>query len=227
MSGTWLSETRFTISLRRLSFLALLLASFGPRSALADCVDDFDAGRVTVNTPSIVSCLKELRSELSPKAFDQVPVGTIIASALAPADFASVVGDAFPVDYAKVKWILADGSDVEGSIYQVRFHENSVPDLRGVFLRGIDPTGARDSVRTAGNLQDFSTARPKSDFTGATTPSGEVAHDKHSGTMAGQEGQSHVFEYGTVPAQAVTITGGGDTETRPINVAVFFYIKIN
>jgi hypothetical protein len=60
------------------------------------------------------------------KALSQ-PVGSIVASMLTEAQFQGVNG---------TDWVLADGRSVAGTTYAVATGENTVPDLRGQFLRG-------------------------------------------------------------------------------------------
>jgi hypothetical protein len=118
-----------------------------------------------------------------------------------------------------------------------------VPDLRAMFLRGmaesrddyVDPDG---KTRRVGEPQAFSTALPRKEFTLSTD--GVHAHKYpgtedvgHVGKAAGahQPGGSANPAYGSAAmseagGHAHTL-GGGDHETRPNNVAVYYYIRIN
>lgn len=169
-------------------------------------------------------------------------------------------------------WLLCDGHRINQSEYPdlVRILQENwggdgttyafLPDLRGVFLRGVDrdangntsnrdPESAqRGYSRTGddsgqrgnkgndvGSYQTASTALPKNRF--QTNDAG--LHHHFVPTFNGVGGGSH--EVGTgywtgydyVPQEPTTddgnhhhtVTQGGDHETRPANVAVFWIIK--
>ena len=164
---------------------------------------------------------------------DFAPVGTIISSTLTPEEFAKSISEDLGGDYRERKWVLADGREVLGTQYAILTNNRPLPDLRGVFLRGLDPK----STRKVGSLENSATALPRKGFTGITSTSNEITL-RQAGTIT----ESERFNVGgrdysihnppsdfTIPATSftVTINGGGDTETRPKNVAVFYYIKIN
>jgi len=148
----------------------------------------------------------------------------------------------------QLKWVLADGRDVTGSKYAQLVGRNTVPDLRGAFLR----MAGQNNGNTAWNggalnaFQEDSTARPKTAFTGTTgtdgahthtaNPEGYYASKSSSGTWAigspvvhdGRDGRM-ALNTSTAGAHAhnVTINGGGDSETRPKNFGINFFIKVN
>jgi microcystin-dependent protein len=127
-----------------------------------------------------------------------------------------------------------------------------VPDLRGVFVRGWNgdknSTGhlGRDPEATArlpiysggiagsavGSFQDFATARPTKNLTGDTGVAGK--HDHASGVAVATEhiqagGALYMCNFGRTSTDgdhyhSVEIKGGGDVETRPLNVAVVYFI---
>ncbi len=164
---------------------------------------------------------------------DFAPIGTVIASVLDPPTFAESIGEREGDAYTKRKWILADGRDVIDTAYARLTKGGPVPNLQGMFLRGIDLKNRREP----GSVQNFSTAIPTNNLTGITSPNGSHSHsggvgfsrsDRYS-VPGGPYAAVGATETGTVPSHThdVTITGGGDAETRPVNVAVFYYIKIN
>jgi hypothetical protein len=168
--------------------------------------------------------LDELRNKL-------VPVGTIIASMLPPNEFRELYGSV---------WVLANGQDrfanEEGEFLLKadseygrilckdiqNSSECTLPDLRGMFLRGInmgrsdglqDPEGERQ----AKSFQDDSFESHTHELTQPVLCHrdycGATGEDLNSGGWA-----SH---------QKVPLTSVGGSETRPKNVAVYYYIKIN
>ncbi len=84
------------------------------------------------------------------------PVGTIVSSILPPDKFAKAVGD---VDLPEPSWILADGRSINGaSTYSQLTGDVKIPDLRGMFLRGMNEGRADgnedpDRNRIVGQLQ--------------------------------------------------------------------------
>ncbi|KIW50861.1 hypothetical protein, variant [Exophiala xenobiotica] len=164
---------------------------------------------------------------------DMVPVGTITA----------IAGETAPsADY----WALCDGSSVENKKYPQLFTacgtiwgaQDSdhfyLPDLRGRFLRGVDntppgsvgidpdrnnrkaPQSGSGSTKGVGSVQDWGTSingwsinisLPTRNWQNAATAVGDQAENYHPDNT---------------PCQIL----GGDVETRPINIAVNFYIKV-
>ncbi len=107
-------------------------------------------------------------------------------------------------------------------------------EAKGRFLRGIDPTGSVDDVRTPGDLQDFSTSLPKTSFslsgngqhmhtiTGVLANGGGNINDIKSRRGNGDKLTGFYEDSQGVGANGnhTHIISGGDNETRPINVAV-------
>jgi hypothetical protein len=161
-------------------------------------------------------------------ATDAMPLGTVLASILPPAAF---IAHALPAH----AWVLADGNalpnqnselatfmklnrdtDYDATIVQGDIAK--VPDLRGVFLRGVnearDPsTGDTDPARKIGNYQ-------KDQFSAHTHTVGYT-------TQVIEQGNGAPAPRSTPPSSPYSTgpTGAG-TETRPRNVAVYFYVKI-
>jgi microcystin-dependent protein len=124
----------------------------------------------------------------------------------------------------------------------------NIPDLRGRFLRGVDATGTNDpgaALRTAiavggntgakvGTLQAGATALPITPFVTDTFP--DHTHTASNGANFVTQGAGGVQTGGnalsavatTAPAGAHkhVVTTGGDSETRPVNVAMNYIIKL-
>jgi hypothetical protein len=172
----------------------------------------------------------------------EVPVGTIVTSILNPEQFSHVTGnnDASPGQLwtsAKSKWAPADGRIVPGSRYQKLLSQDRIPDLRGAFLRCLNVMEATPQVpldpsrqdtepgRTAGSFQrDAIRKHTHKMINGAFAKFYGHGTDKLEG---GGDWQRIVYE-GT---HTVSVDDNGTNldgeETRPRNVAVYYYIRIN
>lgn len=145
-----------------------------------------------------------------------LPIGTIIPSMLNESSFAETVADPTDFDSEKSKWVLADGRNVDGSEYAGKV-KPQLPDLRGMFLRGMNEgrtDGDPDQDRQVGSYQADAFAK----------------HDHnlkfHYRSFKGDGGKGRpALDEGTSPKPVTPIQG--NRETRPKNVAVYFYIKIN
>jgi microcystin-dependent protein len=115
----------------------------------------------------------------------------------------------------------------------------ALPDLRGMFLRGIAGDGGAAAV---GEKQQDTTRMPRTPF--GTDSQGGHHHGmtteffaSHQGWTMGNStsgvnnpqrliaGNNH--RTGDAGAHTHTITGGGDAETRPKSYAVNLYIKVD
>jgi len=141
------------------------------------------------------------------------------------------------------RWCPADGRIVPGSLFEKLASQSRVPDLRGMFLRGLNimettpqvPLDARrkdPEDRTPGSFQPdlfkehnheltdpghfhpFNTREARGG--GAGNP--PIASD-NAGAVSGINGGSKLT--------GITIAKVGDVETRPKNIAVYYYIRIN
>lgn len=117
-----------------------------------------------------------------------------------------------------------------------------VPDLQGMFLRGVDKSGTidPDGVRRVGSAQQYATHMPQNPFVlvpgaGSHGHTGSLNHADDSARASGGLGFSLISTNGTITPTAHLIGGtdgqhthaltGGDRETRPANIAVFWIIK--
>jgi microcystin-dependent protein len=147
-------------------------------------------------------------------------------------------------------WLLCDGRAVSRDTYAALFAAIAVsygagdgsttfniPDLRGYFVRGFGTNADGTASASLGAKTGFSTARPAAALTGSTDSAGSHRHGIQISYTASGAGFS--YESGNTinenpgaytlfdgaHAHAVTITGGGDAETRPKNIALPYYIK--
>lgn len=143
---------------------------------------------------------------------DIYPVGAVLAL--------GATIDAAPV------WLPCDGRTLRRAEHEEIFaaigydygrgstdDEFKLPDYRGRFLKG-----AR-SVDAVGELEDFLTRAPRTPFSGQAygLPDSQKSCSALPGNSSSRDG-------GTLTLTCCT--GGGDDETRPINVYVDYYIKV-
>ncbi|WP_439484424.1 hypothetical protein [Cyclobacterium plantarum] len=159
-------------------------------------------------------------------------LGEIVATILSIEKFLNTYSD---------DWMLADGSKApSGSLYAQLIDEN-VPDLRGVFLRGKN-YGRFDKVPevSLGNFQNEATKMPNTQFsipssgshshTYRSADNGTLLDNPHSQPYANLNG---VPRYGVVGDKSTSGGShshriiGGDTETRPKNITVNYFIRVD
>jgi hypothetical protein len=144
-------------------------------------------------------------------------------------------------DYPELTTLLATNTDIKAG---------HLPDFRGSFLRGAGLNGNGiwgDAAHTPGKWQDQSTARPNTAFTGTTNSAGGHTHNLWSRRMNAYSGAGYSPAAQTVGegisaggvtdvsgrwmdsdgahTHTLSVTGGGDAETRPKNWAVHWIIK--
>ncbi len=152
------------------------------------------------------------------------PIGTIVTSMLNAATFAQEVGDSGSFDVTSDHWIPADGRTVTGSDYAVLVSGN-VPDLRGMFVRGLNTFENVIGIREDGNEDPDGDLRSAGEY-----QSDEFKDHNHGFTHRWadtvDQGNMATYKSGTNDNHsAITLSGG--TETRPKNISVYYYIKIN
>jgi len=179
---------------------------------------------ITVGNGAPITPRQQILS--TPYALNGVPPGTI----------AAYWGYAPPPG-----WLLCHGQSVpSGSEYDSlrNMVGPNVPDLRGLFLRGLnsgrsgdwsDPIG-----RSIGDLQDDTTKMPRNNSFTTDSPGnhnhGNVLYH-YTTTNNGGTGQRDIhWNVRETPGtnagdHSHTITGGGDTETRPKNICINWIIK--
>lgn len=143
-------------------------------------------------------------------------------------------------------WVWMDGRNVAGSKYAELFSTVAVPNTKDQFLRGMggrhDDTeqSLKNQPRKPGSYQADSTAMPTKGFSGSAVSAGEHSHAQRVYSANGNRNRLWVRDtvqqkwinqnlLGTpAPAHShVVAISGGDNETRPENIAVFFYVKID
>ena len=198
----------------------------------------------------IKSAKEDALNEIDERATVNLPIGTIIASMLRPDDFFE--------KYEEKYWSLADSSEVKKSEYEKITGSKYVPDLQGMFLRGLNvdlEVDGKDSskcdpdwrFRVPGNIAgSYQADEMKTHYhEGTTREAGKHIHrielhaHPHDPDFKHPRGypdiSEHIYEKnyffdtdtgGTHRHTFETLNYGG-SETRPKNVAVYWYIKIN
>ncbi len=131
-------------------------------------------------------------------------------------------------------WLLCDGRPLASTDYPAlsgaldnAFGGDStsfnLPDLRGMFLRGVDGGAGNDPDTTGRTAQ--AAGGNTGDAVGTRQQDEIVSHAHALGQPWGYHGQGDypVYLQGTMTANATGATGGS-TETRPKNVYVYYLI---
>ena len=165
-------------------------------------------------------------------------VGTIEQSMLTAAQFTAAAGPDGP------NWVLADGRNVAGSRYAQITGSNTVPDLRGAFLRGSGTRAANTSWAGGGvgTYVEDTTRRPRNtNFGGTVDANGQHGHGIVGSALVTTNTGGHNLDPGTTGAHegqvlpqwdgnhahTFSVTTGGDTETAPKHFNVNYFLRIN
>jgi hypothetical protein len=170
--------------------------------------------------------------------FVAVPLGTIISSMLEPEAYAGEVGDPAEFDRARSRWAPADARSIEGSDLARKAERHGWPvprnsrgepiaiDLRGVFLRGLNRFDDEMGDRHESEGDPNGAGRAM----GIWQPDGIKAHG-HPVRASRGSGAGGISSRKSGPAgtAGIEVEAGpfGGAETRPRNVAVYFYLRIN
>ncbi len=160
---------------------------------------------------------------------DNQILGTIIASVLDFDQFNSTIGDPFGCDPTRNMYAPCDGrSIVSSKLATISPANSNAPDLRGKFLRGLN------LIYSAGEGA-YNAAQTDPDDSARTRAAGSYQADEYASHSHDIHGSA--LNCGTPPAYQVMNNEGntyqpnytraaGGNETRPKNVAVYYYIKI-
>ena len=160
-----------------------------------------------------------------------LPVGTILPAIGSPEIILKQLPDSL--------WVPADGRKVpRNSLYTKLTGRLVVPDLRGMFLRGLNEF--QEGLSRSDGLEDL---QGKGRKPGSFQADAFRAHHHHGGYPAhlasrygiedgnpSPPGTRYDFSDSAGPTgwkQAAKTNTVGGLETRPKNVSVFYYIKIN
>ena len=169
-----------------------------------------------------------------------LPIGTIITSYLNFEQFnaATKNNEKSPGGIwtsSKSKWAPCDGRPVPNSKFQKLTSQVNIPDLRGMFLRGLNKFDPYQPV----NPPSTERADPDDRIVGSFQADG---FQNHSHKLAGNNGGEDGTSVGLWPDKGQGIDGryarsgmidgyvgnsGVITETRPNNVAIYYYVRVN
>jgi microcystin-dependent protein len=168
---------------------------------------------------------------------EDVPVGSVLPFGGLATDQQLValgwmICDGRPLAIADYQPLYAAIGNCNGGDRKTYFN---IPDYRGFFLRGVDPTGKRDpdaAARTApaggaacgaraGSIQGWATGMPRNKFVV------NVPHNpRGNGPAVGGKSPLLAFLSSPAPNLPFPANAGGDTETRPANAYVNYIIKV-
>jgi hypothetical protein len=147
-----------------------------------------------------------------------VPLGSIEMSMLTELQFQAVRNDG---------WILCDGRSIAGSALASLTGSTTAPDSRGRFLRGKDNGAGQDpngdlpiGTQVADSFQSHSHSSSISSPDGTVTGTGYF-------TVAAGTIRAGVFPTDANAAITIALNPAGGPESRPNNVTVNFFIRIN
>lgn len=166
----------------------------------------------------------------SPAGTSDIEIGTV----------SSFAGDSFAKsgELAALGWKSCNGETLSRGVYASLFasignlygggeSDFNLPDLRGLFVRGVSkPTDT-------GKVRDCTTAKPSIPFTLSTAPdhshsAPRMPHESYiENACAGHSVVNYPGNVRTGQSGGHTHTiGGGDSETRPVNIYLDFIIKV-
>lgn len=203
-------------------------------SAVAPSNQPVQQDSIQFNQPISEASLAGMGGPINALLQIMLPVGTVLYSVLSDVGSGSAVNSFqgqlnFPNPST---WILADGRNVAGSIYEGLTGNANAPDLRGIMLRGLNNGGS-----TAGTRSDAyaNPDDPTGTFTAGTLTQDRFAQHTHTanGVNAGG-GETPNLGSGAIqgPATVTTsVTGGAPgiptADTAPKNASLNAFIRIN
>lgn len=196
-----------------------------------------DSGALAANAVLLSKLATEVINKLVPTGVILAYAGTAAPSGYLLCDGSAVSRTAFASLYSVIG--ISHGQGDGSTTF-------NVPDMRGRFIRGRDAGAGRDpdaSSRTAiqlggntgdtiGSLQGYATALPTTNFTTDTAPDHTHGVPSNDGTTSANAAGNLYTRQNTAGTSAPggshdhEVTGGGDDETRPVNVNENFIIKI-
>lgn len=174
------------------------------------------------------SNISTLTTRLNALVANFLPVGSVMHSLLTEGQFQSIMTDA---GFASGSWILADGRNVAGSIYEHLTGISTVPDMRGRFLRAknngtsVNPYGDLP----LGSLEDYRVRDHKHSLDLSNAASSVTNIRKYQ--VAPLTGGVEVANFDALSNNTDTVLSptsvNAGLETAPSSVTVNLFIRIN
>ncbi len=141
-----------------------------------------------------------------------LPVGSVVASLLTESQFQDIAGTG---------WILADNRSISSSTLATVTGITTAPDLRGVFVRGKNNGRSTTTGNAAG---DLALGAGQSDTFASHTHS--YSYQIPSASPGGSDGGTD-NDVGLTTINNNTGSSGSTTETKPRNVTLNYFIRID
>ena len=158
-----------------------------------------------VSANAAVNAATAAKTEVSVEVAPQLlPVGSIIASVLSPEDFKAKAG--------RTNWEPCEGQPAPEEFKLATHERSSLPDLRGLYLRGLN-------VFSPGSANPQSPKFADPTYVGEQRKAGEPQQDAISFTRVSADSGGSVFA-------VVSNFGGDPKEVGPRNAGVYYYCKV-
>lgn len=185
------------------AFVVILLVALPLHSQIPHTFEAGNVARadeVNANFQFLLGKMDSLAKRIESLETMTLPIGAVIASMK-------------EIDTSGGIWVLADGRTATTAYFQATGKAN-VPDLRGMFLRGLN------EGRDDGSQDPEGSTREAGDFQVDTLKS----HSHLENLATGNGGCYSGGSYGSPNSIQTGLTGGA--ETRPRNCAVYWYVKV-
>ncbi len=154
-------------------------------------------------------------------------IGTVISSFLDYETLSSLFGQTVEFNAFMSKWSPADGRSVEGSIYAfLNANSNNVPDMRGIFIRGVNEMGVNGAPQA-----NIVYLNPKNVLAGVrqvdTFKAHEHGYNESKNKNRNYDGTASTTKKANQGIDESMTKPTGGSETRPKNISVYYYIRIN
>jgi hypothetical protein len=197
-------------------------------SVLITCKRDPDKDLILSLLTDRGSLVSKSAAEGSFSSSSNIPIGTVITSFLTFDKFSEATrsNEKSPGNIwtsTKSKWAPCDGRPLPYSKYSTFASQPNAPDLRGVFLRGLnsfDPT--------------YTVSPSNQQLNPENTPLGGFQNEafkehNHGGfdVGGGSSGPRNALSIDTRIENRWETSKAGGNETRPKNISIYYYLKIN
>ncbi len=154
-------------------------------------------------------------------------IGHVISSFLDCDHLITATGDPIVINPAVTKWIPCDGRSIVGSQLALQSGMTHAPDLRGKFIRGLNQIyGIGEPIlnQSQANPQNMQIGAYQEDRVGSHSHPFPTNDD---GTPVGGAHRALGYPKKPGPSVATAENDNDQRETRPKNISVYFYLRIN